>query len=229
MNKKIIGILAIALLAIVFTASLSHYVLSQPVFNQPNQTGNTANPPSPIPTPTPSPSEKPTEPASILKPSVPEFTVKLVDKSYDVPTTYSTDPYTGEKVTHEGYHVEKIGIQIKIKNQPFVPYYDDSRGWNIGFDYNIRMKGHFSEEWSYLYRASDGFPPQWSDSDYTVITYTDGVFGTQMIDLPPNAQVDFQVEAMIGYTHRVVDGGFAPWRFTGEKSGWSSTQTITIP
>ena len=29
--------------------------------------------------------------ASITKPSVPEFTVKLIDSSYDVPTTYSID------------------------------------------------------------------------------------------------------------------------------------------
>ena len=29
--------------------------------------------------------------SSITKPSVPEFTVKLIDSSYDVPTTYSID------------------------------------------------------------------------------------------------------------------------------------------
>jgi hypothetical protein len=43
---------------------------------------------------------------SIPKPSVPEFTLVLVDSSYDVPTTYSIDPYTGDNVTHNGYHVE---------------------------------------------------------------------------------------------------------------------------
>lgn len=35
--------------------------------------------------------------ASISKPSVPEFTVKYVDNSYDVPPTYGIDQYTGEK------------------------------------------------------------------------------------------------------------------------------------
>jgi hypothetical protein len=40
------------------------------------------------------------------KPSVPEFTVKLVDNSYDVPPTQTTDPYTGTK-TIPGYHVKK--------------------------------------------------------------------------------------------------------------------------
>ncbi|MCJ7763000.1 hypothetical protein MUP38_06065, partial [Candidatus Bathyarchaeota archaeon] len=48
--------------------------------------------------------------ASITKPSVPEFTVKLADHSYDVPpsTTATTDPYTGKQTvtTQPGYHVE---------------------------------------------------------------------------------------------------------------------------
>ena len=39
--------------------------------------------------------------------------------------------------------------------------------------------------------------------------------------------MDFQVEAMIGYVHRypVINS----WTFNGTESGWSITQTITIP
>ena len=48
------------------------------------------------------------------------------------------------------------------------------------------------------------------------------------ITFPPQAKIDFQVEAMIGYTARVVEGDMAPWYFFGEKSGWSNTQTIAI-
>jgi hypothetical protein len=175
--------------------------------------------------------------ASIIKPSVPEFTVKLVDSSYDVPTTHSIDPYTGENVTHAGRHVESRTIEVKIKNQPFVPYYDTSSGWTINFYLNIRIKGHYSEDWRELFRASDGYPTQ-SDSDYTVISYqgeystTEGMdFTSQtiMTNFPSGGQVDFQVEAMIGYVHREVEGPiFAPWRFTDETSGWSNTQTLTI-
>ena len=170
--------------------------------------------------------------SSITKPSVPEFTVKLVDSSYDVPTSYSIDHYTGENVTHTGYHVESRSIEVTIKNQPFVPYYDNSSGWNIKFYYNIRIKGHYSEDWIELYRASDGYSTP-SDSQYTIFSYvlgenTDTTLGTKMIEFPAGAQIDFQVEAMIGYVHRVVTGGMAPWVFTGEKSGWSETQTLTI-
>ena len=230
MNKKIIGIALIVILAIVFTGSYF-------VFGQPKQTVNTiSNTPSPTPTST-LPNEKSTELAPIPKPSVPEFTVELIDSSYDVPTTYSIDPYTGENVTHTGYHVECRTIEVTIKNQPFVSYYDTSRNWTINFYYNIRIKGHYSEGWTELYRASDGYPTMWSDSEYTVISFqgdyspTSGMeFTSQtiMTKFPSGGQVDFQVEAMIGYVHRTGEPPWFPWQFTGETSGWSETRTITI-
>ena len=72
---------------------------------------------------------------------------------------------------------------------------------------------------------------------YTVFRYqgeysaTEGLEfkeGALMTTFPPDARVDSQVEARTGYAHRVVDGASAPWRFTGEKSGWSKTRTVTI-
>jgi len=172
---------------------------------------------------------------SIPKPSVPEFTLKPADHSYDVPTTYSIDPYTGENVTYPGYHVKRVTLDMTIKNQPFVPYYDAESGWNISFYYNIRIKGYYSGDWIELYRPSDGYPTQ-SDSEYTVISLgTLGENGLHLetnaksIDVPSGGKVDFQVEAMIGYVHRVVEGSMAPWYFTGETSGWSNTQTLAIP
>jgi hypothetical protein len=64
--------------------------------------------------------------AGASKPSVPEFTLKFIDTSYDVPstTTTTTDPYTGKQTvtTHDGYHVQNGTIDVKIKNQPFTPY-----------------------------------------------------------------------------------------------------------
>ena len=171
---------------------------------------------------------------SITKPSVPEFRLVLVDSSYDVPTTYSIDPYTGENVTHNGYHVEDKKIGMEIKNQPFTSYHDDSLGQTIGFYYNIRFKGHFEKDWRELYRASDGYPHQWSDSDYTVLTFlsetgkTIGSYGFSKT-FPDDAQLDYQVEAIIGYVHRDASYAFAPWVFTGEKSGWTETLTLTVP
>jgi hypothetical protein len=168
---------------------------------------------------------------SIPKPSVPEFAVALVDSSYDVPTTYSIDPYTGENVTHEGYHVESKTIEVKIKNQPL------ASDWIIS--YNVRVKGHYEDDWHELYYASiDGYPTcQFSGvgSEYTVFSYEGEYSSTGELEVervgtfPVDAEVDFQVEAMIGECVRQVGSGiYAPWVFSGEVSGWSETQTLTI-
>lgn len=65
--------------------------------------------------------------SGIPKPSVPEFTLKYLDYSYDVPPTYGIDQYTGENVTVKyGYHVDNRSIEFTFKNQPFAPYTDSS-------------------------------------------------------------------------------------------------------
>lgn len=184
--------------------------------------------------------------ASLAKLSVPEFTVNIVDHSYDTPPTtptYTTDPYTGEqKQTTTGspsYHIENKSIEITIKNQPFTPY-TDSNGYYIGLYYNFRYKGHFEADWAY-----DPFKPDdissksyggWdmtyltynaSKSEYTIVPKTFNYFGTNY------GQVDFQVQAQIGYIQEMgsaysarIWGNF--YNFTGQSSDWSSSQTITI-
>jgi hypothetical protein len=150
------------------------------------------------------------ESESIPQPSVPEFTVEFVNGT----------------------------IEVKIKNQPFVSYYDTSIGWNIDFHYNIRIKGDFSEDWTELYLIEE--VPTHSSSEYTMLSYAlvgenTYILGNKMIEFPSGAQIDFQVEAMIGYVHRVYNPNATshlemyPYVFTGEKSGWSETQTITLP
>ena len=71
----------------------------------------------------------------IPKPSIPEFTLKLVANPYDVPPTNSTkiDPYTGEETVTiiPGYHVENKLIEITIRNQPFTDYTLDNRRINF--------------------------------------------------------------------------------------------------
>jgi hypothetical protein len=177
---------------------------------------------------------KPIDAQTIPKPSVPEFTVQFVDRSYDVPTSTSFDPYTGKEITNQGYHVENKTIEIKIKNQPFEPFYN-ANGQAINLYYNIRIKGYFEQNWTEVYRPAYGFPRQSTDSNYTVFSYTwveqgETQVGSRMITLRNGAQADFQVEAMIGY---IADSGPFSDRspreyFVGETSGWSNTQSITI-
>ena len=167
--------------------------------------------------------------ASIPKPSVPEFTVKYVDKSYDVPPTYGIDPYTGKNVTtRDGYHVENFVIEVTIKNQPFPSVID---GNAASLYYNVRIKGHFAEDWTIYYDGDATNPDRpllvASNSEYTVLSIP--------LYYPPEGQVDFQVQAIIGYHTEVwysipdtIVGGYVKV-FKSEKSSWSDTQTVTIP
>src|SRR5665647_1089789 len=80
--------------------------------------------------------------------SVPEFTVKLVDRSYDVPITYTTttDPFSGKQITTSsgGYHVTNKTIDVTIRNQPFTST-DLGNGSVIQLYYSVRAKGHFGD------------------------------------------------------------------------------------
>ena len=166
---------------------------------------------------------------SVPKPSVPEFTIKYIDNSYDTEVSYSIDPYTGANITNPSIHVDNRTLEFRIKNQPFTPFHDSYSSFDIILYYNVRMKGHFEENWTNLYLMDDSHPQQ-STIDYTLIPLALGASSnTPLRWLPSNATVDFQVQAMIGYFHRDASTFWAPWVFDGETSGWSNTQTIAIP
>ncbi|MGD6851480.1 MAG: hypothetical protein ACQCN6_05395 [Candidatus Bathyarchaeia archaeon] len=173
--------------------------------------------------------------AQIPKPSVPEFTAKFIDHSYDVPTTTSTDPYTGQYVTSEGYHVQNYTVELIIENQPFTPIEikEGTAVWTADLYYNVRFKGHFTNEWVVAFFVESPYPKH-SNSTFTVLTF--GAFSDyRSPQIVPGGQIDFQVQALIGYGHRVYDPSQTeqifmwPWVFTGETSDWSNTQTVTIP
>lgn len=260
MDQKIVAIFLVALLTIVSTISLSYYVLSQP-----NQTQNILSPtPTPTPEPTatpeatpiqtpthtPSPSQDPTEQAFITKPSVPEFTVKFVDYSYDIPPTYGIDQYTGETViTKQGEHIVNRTIEFTVKNQPFTSY--DADGKEIELYYNFRFKGAYGSEWSYYPFELDGYStipygmltgdmtPKLSQSntEYTsfsidldvLLAINSGYTGVHTY--PSGGQLEFQAQAVIGHIDYEATGLIAGSRyiFSGKRSDWSETQTITLP
>jgi hypothetical protein len=171
------------------------------------------------------------------KPSVPQFTVKLIDNSYDIPptTTTTTNPYTGEKttITNPGYHVEKYDIEVTIKNQPFT-YYTNTEGYDCALYYDVQKKAHFDEKW----QSSSSYYPftniEQSSSKETIVTYTLSENGGFLTKPPLGGQLDFRVEAFIGYwrdpTPQESALGIREQILTREESsGWSSIQTITIP
>ncbi|MCL2643454.1 MAG: hypothetical protein FWD52_08120 [Candidatus Bathyarchaeota archaeon] len=174
------------------------------------------------------------------KPSMPEFSVKLVDNSYDVPSssTTVTDPFTGQETTttNPGRHVVDRTIEVTIKNQPFTPY-TDADGYEHYLHYSVDFKGHFEDEQSWRFLI--GVAP--SDSQYTTITlsryqiwYMDNYYQVRLNSLPAGSQLDFRVKAEVGYSKSVWDPDHLMSYMWTEyvldaESGWSGVQTITIP
>ena len=128
-------------------------------------------------------------------------------------------------------------IEVKIVNQPFSPNFIN----NIteGLYYDIRWKEHSANKWtyyypnSYLFEASNSNSGDNSLSQVTVITYgLNRTHGVNLQGISAGSQVDFQVEALIGYYfagfHYQVDEKFH-FPFDGKTSGYSDTQTISIP
>jgi len=161
---------------------------------------------------------------SMSKPSVPEFTLKLVAHPYDVPSTYEIDPYTGEKIiTSYGYREENKSIEVTIKNQPFTSTLDASGNYTSLY-YNVQFKGQYTDEWNNaraFYNASN--------SEYTVISIS-----LIPYQIPDGSPLDFQVRAFIGYAVRKAYDSILPpemmiyYEYIGQAGDWSNTQTITI-
>ncbi len=179
-------------------------------------TSSTSEPPTPTMTPSSTPNPTPSEQA-IPKPSIPEFTVKLFISQTE----------------------NKSIIQFTIKNQPF------DKSLNYSLYYNVRYLVS-DGNWKEVYRPDDGYPTQ-SDSDFTTLLFSSSTENEHYfldtstnppwsfaIVAPANSILDLQLEAMIGYIHRVFNPNATdqltmyPYVFTGEKSGWSNTQTLTI-
>ncbi len=214
MNKRFTLVLVLVLALSSLMMVRSDYASAQSTTPTPPPVTPSSSPAlSPTPTPTPS---IPTPTPFIPKPAVPEFTVKLI---------------------HSFPEENKTTIELTIKNQPF----DKNNTNHYSFVYNVRISTD-GENWTDLYDAEDGYPYQ-SNSDYTVLSYVLGEIAyypsedyplapsTKVGVLPTSGQVDFQVEAMIGYRTRsweFIGGQVLPYVFEGERSGWSSAQTLTI-
>jgi hypothetical protein len=159
---------------------------------------------------------------SIPKPSIPEFTLRLVDNSY----------YLSPTPAYPSGEVQNIKIEIIIRNQQFTPFYStETRNQMINLYYYISYKEHYEATWTYY--PSDIFSRnsheatnvQQSNSDYTVVSFKAPTEGGQM---------DFRVQAQAGYYDEKVEfiavpgAPFSVYSFVGEVSGWTATQTISI-
>jgi hypothetical protein len=171
--------------------------------------------------------------SDIPKPSVPEFSLKVVAYPYDVAPTITIDPYTGKNITTSyGYREENKSIEVTIKNQPFTSTLDASGNYTSLY-YDVRFKGHYSDDWYYADSAYNA-----SNSDYTVIAISlrqIALVSPGERPISDGDQIDFKVRALIGYkiTKAYDSIGLPPelryyHEFIGQAGDWSNTQTITI-
>src|ERR1700693_517879 len=132
---------------------------------------------------------KPANAQTIPKPSVPEFSIRYVDFSYGIPANTSIHPFTGKTVTNPAQYIVNQTIQISIKNQTI-----SSSDYLY---YQIRMKGHFSQEWTNI-----SFVQANPQSAYTVLIYAllgnnaSGHFDSSL-EISSGGSADFQVQAQI--------------------------------
>jgi hypothetical protein len=161
---------------------------------------------------------KPAFAQSEIKPSAPQFTLKLDNST----------------------------LEFTIKNQTFTPFYDSSGNY-IDLYYNFRCKQHYGDQWTNYPFAETGqgtlksvngytvmygsLSPEYpaSNSQYTTVSASLWFFDLQSLNA---SQEDFQVQALIGHIDPIVlsyETDFGYYVFTGQSSDWSNTQTITQP
>lgn len=173
------------------------------------------------------------KPAFAQTPSTPVFSVSTISGSYVVPTTCTTDPYTGANVTNLGYTVYSFNITFTVKNVP--PTYA----------YILGYKGHFSSKWGSLSPVNGYNVTAFASSgSETVITIwgdnATGWLGKSQtneiwlyygsswgIDVPYGSQIDFRLQAVSGNLQFI--NPLILYEVVGNVSDWSAGQTVTIP
>ena len=163
-----------------------------------------------------------------ISPSVPEFTLKFDNESYDVPQTNTT----------QGYHVEKEFIDVIINNKNPYSFYAVVNESLVKLYYNIRAKDH-SQDWANAIVSPNLAP---SNSNYTTVKFglgsvnpDPGGYSIWIGNITTGSEVDFQVQGIDGFYTKLTQENPPCWRIpqfsvfneTG-RSGWSNTQTINI-
>lgn len=181
---------------------------------------------------------------STIKPDVPEFKIMLVKHSYDSAPVTSTDPFTGNTTTSPSVHREWITVDIVITNQN-LPELEQDTSYSFysynGLMFNVRFKGQYTDNWTNVTALIEPYLAHTSGYKYSIYSLMlnnavdfssletgSGLRPQGLIQVPLNCTVDFQVEALYGKSYLVKTVPFGKLIFSGQESGWSSTQSITI-
>jgi len=183
------------------------------------------------------------KPAFAQTPPTPVFNVSTITGSYTVPTTYSTNPYTGAKVTTQGYTVTYFNITFTIQNPPFFTVQNPPiTSSYMSYYYVLEYKGHYTSQWTPLVEVDSNITIFASSGSQTVLTLSGNPSSNsitlQYVNAPyPNAdsgliivplggKVDFRLQAVSS------NGAFIPnysYLVQGNVSAFSAVQTVTIP
>ncbi len=162
-----------------------------------------------------------------ISPTVPQFTLKIEDRSYDVVNATGT------------YHIEKKFIDVNIQNAYPYSFYAVVNDSIVKLYYNIRYKA-YSQDWTDA-NVTPNLAPL--DSNYTTVKFgigsvnpDPGGFSIWLGNTTISGQVDFQVRGVDGFYTKLTAENPPCWRIptlsgfneTGA-SDWSATQTITLP
>ena len=191
---------------------------------------------------------------ALSKPSVPEFTLKLV-KTSELPSISWGHPYNNDlsvQKDKDSYYT----IELKVKNQNFTPFKEYMNGGEkeISLMYNVRLKINNSQNWITAYSPEKTGPAS-TTSDliipfsiqpsllndaenssygfYIRAYYVNSYSYSNVTNWIPEGQIQisFQVQALMGYLTMIQDNPITNqwvWVFKGQTSDWSPTQTITI-
>jgi len=168
----------------------------------------------------------------VTQPVVPAFGVTLRTVPHGVPPTYGVDSSTGKAVIIKaGYMEQYVWVEVGIAGQPFWQY-NNSAGQLIQLYYDVRWRSNLDASWqtfpSEIDYYRDAMDPWDTQAIGVLITLGFKGIGSgggaegylSMLD-PAAKQIDFQVEALIGYynSNNV---------FVGKSSGWSNTYTLEV-
>jgi hypothetical protein len=175
-------------------------------------------------------------------PPVPTFTVTLTNASYSVPPTYYIDPQTGANITKAGYFVNDENLTFTIQNQPNVTFYfvrwttPYMTGWNYIEGYyegdvmNATLERTPGSTTNWVLTGTYGtFPIYVNGNPINTVYGYSFPFGFQSLNFESGAKIEFQVQASNGSPQIVPVILNEHFSIIGETSGWSNTQTITIP
>ena len=208
MDRKIIGILLAATIALIFATGHCSKFSQTP---SPAPTASSSPTLStPTPSPIPSPSEEPTEQVPIPEPSVPKFTVEQKDNN-TIEIIIKNQPFDWNN-TYQYSFFYNVRTQINDGNWSDIYNIEDGYPLQSHSDYTVLTYSSLGND----------------DDEFIQISPSPDPYAS-WIYAPYNAKLDVQVQAYIGYRQRgPFQLPFWSYVFKGESSGWTETQTLTI-